>query len=50
MYMEKEKLTVLVLMVPDEIIERLDGLCASSGCSREEMALELLRRGAAAQG
>jgi len=48
--MEKEKLTALVLMVPDEIIERLDQLCASSGRTREEMALELLRRAAAAQG
>lgn len=43
--MQQEKLTTLILLLPDEVLEALDKLCSGSGCTREEMAAKILARG-----
>ena len=45
--MKNEKQCVLVLLLPPEVLEGLDRLCADSGCTREEMAAEILSKGVA---
>lgn len=45
--MQQEQLTTLILLLPDEVLEGLDKLCSGSGCTREEMAAEILARGVA---
>ncbi len=42
--MKNEKQCVLVLLLPPEVLDGLDRLCADSGCTREEMAAEILSR------